>query len=105
MQAQMQSESREATDGRTDKIEMHVTATEIIVTQLYKLGKNPKQMIQTFDISSLSCVWLETLSFVFFFFFTFPFHKISIIGGWCSPLARDPTQPPSIESAALRQPH
>ena len=53
MQAQMQSESREATDGRTDKIEMHVTATEIIVTQLYKLGKNPKQMIQTFDISSV----------------------------------------------------
>ena len=40
----MQSESREASDGRTDKIEMEITPTEIIVTQLYKLGKTPKQV-------------------------------------------------------------
>ena len=43
-QAQMQSESREASDGRTDKIEMEITPTEIIVTQLYKLGKTPQQV-------------------------------------------------------------
>jgi len=53
MRAQMQSESREASDGRTDKIEMEVTPTEIIITQLYKLGKTPKQLIQVFEIGSV----------------------------------------------------
>lgn len=49
----MQSEAREAAEGRTDKVEMLVTESEIVVTQLYKLGKTPKQMIQTFDIASV----------------------------------------------------
>ena len=52
-QAQMQSEAREAAEGRTDKVEMLVTESEIVVTQLYKLGKTPKQMIQTFDIAAV----------------------------------------------------